>query len=165
MPKKLQKQSPNLAVTRACPRRFYIMRLPKRGRRFRRITFHRQVTQCLGSLQPGHWFLVVAKPTLAVENYPKQQVRSCTRRAVVGECRCCAAALVQGPAGPFGGACRGFGPAGDAALQGMRPCRGCGRASQGTPVQGEGPGWFGHVTGRPRASAQRCALLLRTNED
>ena len=31
--------------------RFYIMRLPRRGRRFERITFHARVTQCLGGLQ------------------------------------------------------------------------------------------------------------------
>ncbi len=31
--------------------RFYIMRLPRRGRRFERITYHAQVTQCLGGLQ------------------------------------------------------------------------------------------------------------------
>lgn len=50
------------------------MRLPQRGRRFHRITFHAKVTQCLGSLQPGHWYLTVAKPTMSVEQYPKQEV-------------------------------------------------------------------------------------------
>ncbi|KAI7843029.1 hypothetical protein COHA_003361 [Chlorella ohadii] len=53
--------------------RFYIMRLPRRGRRFERITYHAQVTQCLGGLQPASpWFLVVARPTLSVEAYPRQ---------------------------------------------------------------------------------------------
>lgn len=30
--------------------------------------------QCLGSLQPGHWYLVVSRPTLSVKAYPQQQV-------------------------------------------------------------------------------------------
>lgn len=34
-------------------RRFYIMRLPRRGRTFERITYHAKVTQCLGGLQVG----------------------------------------------------------------------------------------------------------------
>lgn len=37
------------AVLATC--RFYIMRLPRRGRRFERITYHAKVTQCLGGLQ------------------------------------------------------------------------------------------------------------------
>ncbi|PSC74878.1 ureidoglycolate hydrolase [Micractinium conductrix] len=53
--------------------RFYIMRLPRRGRRFERITYHARVTQCLGVLQPASpWFMVVAAPTLSVERYPQQ---------------------------------------------------------------------------------------------
>lgn len=37
--------------------RFYIMRLPARGLRFHRITFHGKVTQCLGGLTPPHhWY-------------------------------------------------------------------------------------------------------------
>lgn len=35
-----------------CVRRFYIMRLPKRGLRFHRITYHAKCTQCLGGLNP-----------------------------------------------------------------------------------------------------------------
>jgi hypothetical protein len=51
--------------------RFYIMRLPRRGRRFNRITFHAKVTQCLGALAPVQpWFLVVAAPTMDVERWP-----------------------------------------------------------------------------------------------
>lgn len=42
--------SPALAP---CRPRFYIMRLPARGLRFHRITYHGKVTQCLGSLTPG----------------------------------------------------------------------------------------------------------------
>ncbi|KAI3425304.1 hypothetical protein D9Q98_009069 [Chlorella vulgaris] len=54
--------------------RFYIMRLPRRGRTFERITYHAQVTQCLGCLQPASpWFLVVSRPTLSVAQHPRQQ--------------------------------------------------------------------------------------------
>lgn len=56
--------------------RFYIMRLPKRGKTFGRITFHAQVTQCLGAIQPGWWYLVVAKPTLSLSKFPQKQVRN-----------------------------------------------------------------------------------------
>lgn len=53
--------------------RFYIMRLPRRGRTFERITYHAKVTQCLGGLQPASpWFLVVARPTLSVQRHPAQ---------------------------------------------------------------------------------------------
>jgi len=47
------------------------MRLPHRGRTFDRITFHRNVTQCLGILAPVEpWFLVVAAPTMNEDDYP-----------------------------------------------------------------------------------------------
>jgi ureidoglycolate hydrolase len=42
--------------------RFYIMRLPYRGRVFDRITRHQRCTQCLGSLAGKEWFLGVAPP-------------------------------------------------------------------------------------------------------
>jgi ureidoglycolate hydrolase len=42
--------------------RFYIMRLPQRGRRFSRITRHQQCTQCLGSLAGQAWWMAVAPP-------------------------------------------------------------------------------------------------------
>lgn len=42
--------------------RFYIMRLPKRGRKFHQITRHVQCTQCLGSLEGKEWFIAVAPP-------------------------------------------------------------------------------------------------------
>ena len=40
-----------LVLNKGTPR-FYIMRLPKRGLRFHRITYHQQCTQCLGGLRP-----------------------------------------------------------------------------------------------------------------
>ena len=40
-----------LVLNKGTPR-FYIMRLPKRGLRFHRITYHQQCTQCLGGLSP-----------------------------------------------------------------------------------------------------------------
>lgn len=43
--------------------RFYIMRLHKTGRRFRRITRHSQCTQCLGSLEGKDWLIAVAPPS------------------------------------------------------------------------------------------------------
>lgn len=45
--------------------RFYIMRLQHRGMKFDRITRHRQVTQCLGSLNGETWFMAVASPSAA----------------------------------------------------------------------------------------------------
>lgn len=56
-----------------CFRRFYIMRLPRRGLKFHRITFHEQVSQCLGLLNPGHWYMVVSKPSESVQNYPRTE--------------------------------------------------------------------------------------------
>lgn len=42
--------------------RFYIMRLPRRGLRFGRITHHALCTQSLGSLAGKEWFIAVASP-------------------------------------------------------------------------------------------------------
>ena len=53
------------------PCRFYIMRLPSRGVAFDRITYHAQVTQCLGSLGEQPWFLAVAEPSGSVEAWPQ----------------------------------------------------------------------------------------------
>ena len=53
------------------PCRFYIMRLPSGGVAFDRITYHAQVTQCLGSLGEQPWFLVVAEPSGSVEAWPQ----------------------------------------------------------------------------------------------
>jgi ureidoglycolate hydrolase len=50
------------------------MDLPKRGLSFSRITYHADVTQCLGGLNPPQpWYIVVAAPTGSVADYPKQQ--------------------------------------------------------------------------------------------
>lgn len=49
------------------------MRLPRRGLAFHRITFHAEVTQCLGVLQPQPWYMVVARPSGNVANYPKTE--------------------------------------------------------------------------------------------
>lgn len=66
-------QDAQLMLDRGTPR-FYIMRLPKRGLRFHRITYHQQCTQCLGGLSPvGRWFMAVAAPTGSLDNYPKQE--------------------------------------------------------------------------------------------
>jgi len=52
--------------------RFYIMRLRDRKLEFDRITFHRNVTQCLGAVSNvDAWYLAVAKPTMSVERFPK----------------------------------------------------------------------------------------------
>eukprot|EP00197_Chlamydomonas_leiostraca_P014533 CAMPEP_0202863238 /NCGR_PEP_ID=MMETSP1391-20130828/3953_1 /ASSEMBLY_ACC=CAM_ASM_000867 /TAXON_ID=1034604 /ORGANISM="Chlamydomonas leiostraca, Strain SAG 11-49" /LENGTH=178 /DNA_ID=CAMNT_0049542851 /DNA_START=175 /DNA_END=711 /DNA_ORIENTATION=- len=54
--------------------RFYIMRLPARGLKFHRITYHAKVTQCLGVLSPmAHWYMAVCKPSGSVANYPKEE--------------------------------------------------------------------------------------------
>lgn len=56
------------------PRRFYIMKLPKRGLRFHRITYHANVTQCLGGLNPPQdWYMAVSRPSGSVQNYPKPE--------------------------------------------------------------------------------------------
>jgi ureidoglycolate hydrolase len=41
---------------------FYIMRLPRRGRKFGKITRHVKCTQCLGSLEGKEWLIAVAPP-------------------------------------------------------------------------------------------------------
>lgn len=47
--------------------RFYIMRLPHRGRKFHTITRHLKCTQCLGSLEGKEWLLAVAPPSSAAQ--------------------------------------------------------------------------------------------------
>ena len=49
------------------------MRLPRRGMVFDRITYHADVTQCLGGLTPAEWYLAVASPTGSVQQSPTQQ--------------------------------------------------------------------------------------------
>lgn len=43
--------------------RFYIMRIPRRGMRFDRITYHGKVTQCLGGLSDKPWYMAVSAPS------------------------------------------------------------------------------------------------------
>jgi ureidoglycolate hydrolase len=50
-----------LSLEQGTPR-FYIMRLPKRGRTFWKITRHVKCTQCLGSLEGKEWLMAVAPP-------------------------------------------------------------------------------------------------------
>lgn len=61
----------SLDLSKGIPR-IYIMRLRDRKLEFDRITFHRNVTQCLGSLSNNveAWYLAVAKPTMSVERFP-----------------------------------------------------------------------------------------------
>lgn len=42
--------------------RFYLMRLPNRGLNFRKVTNHKNVTQCLGGLGNEPWYIAVAAP-------------------------------------------------------------------------------------------------------
>lgn len=49
------------------------MRLSQRGMTFDRITYHADVTQCLGGLTPADWYLAVAAPTGSVQQFPTQQ--------------------------------------------------------------------------------------------
>lgn len=50
------------------------MNLPRRGLSWSRITYHAQVTQCLGGLNPPQpWYIVVAAPSGSVAEYPKQE--------------------------------------------------------------------------------------------
>lgn len=54
--------------------RFYIMRLPRRGLTFHRITYHANVTQCLGVLSPvAPWYMAVARPSGSVANHPQEE--------------------------------------------------------------------------------------------
>lgn len=65
-----------LVLDKGTPR-FYIMRIPRRGLQFSRITYHAKCTQCLGGLQSSTgtspWYIVVAAPTGSVSKYPQQQ--------------------------------------------------------------------------------------------
>ncbi|MEW5310910.1 MAG: hypothetical protein WDW38_002664 [Sanguina aurantia] len=67
------KNDAQLVLDKGTPR-FYIMRLPRRGYTFHRITYHKQVTQCLGALSPvTHWYMAVAQATANVQDYPTEQ--------------------------------------------------------------------------------------------
>ncbi|PWA46071.1 hypothetical protein CTI12_AA512450 [Artemisia annua] len=48
--------------------RFYIMHLQDRALEFSKITHHSSVTQCLGSISGGVWYLGVAKPSIVDPN-------------------------------------------------------------------------------------------------
>lgn len=50
-----------LELSKGTPR-FYIMRLHGKGMRFRQITRHRDVTQCLASVGGPSWLIAVAPP-------------------------------------------------------------------------------------------------------
>lgn len=69
--KPFDEEDAQLELSAGLPR-FYIMRLPPRGRRFSRITYHARVTQCLGGVQPRAWYLGVAVPTLSLDRPPAQ---------------------------------------------------------------------------------------------
>lgn len=49
------------------------MQLPRRGLSFDRITYHADVTQCLGSISLQPWYMAVAAPSGSVENWPKPE--------------------------------------------------------------------------------------------
>ncbi len=50
------------------------MKLPRRGLKFHRITYHVNVTQCLGGLNPpGPWYMAVSRPSGGVQNYPRPE--------------------------------------------------------------------------------------------
>ncbi|PNW80118.1 hypothetical protein CHLRE_08g378650v5 [Chlamydomonas reinhardtii] len=71
--KMFDKEDAQLVLDKGTPR-FYIMKLPARGLRFHRITYHGQCTQCLGSLTPGHpWYVALAAPTLSLDQWPRPE--------------------------------------------------------------------------------------------
>lgn len=56
-------QDAQLDLSRGIPR-LYIMHIEKRPLKFKTITHHASVTQCLGSIGGGAWYLGVAKPSV-----------------------------------------------------------------------------------------------------
>ncbi|KAJ4835232.1 hypothetical protein Tsubulata_046736 [Turnera subulata] len=56
-------QDAQLNLSQGIPR-FYIMHLENRPLRFSTITHHANVTQCLGAIGGGEWYLGVAKPSI-----------------------------------------------------------------------------------------------------
>ncbi|KXZ43895.1 hypothetical protein GPECTOR_78g83 [Gonium pectorale] len=71
--KVFDQEDAQLVLNQGTPR-FYIMRLPVRGLRFHRITYHGKVTQCLGGLTPPHpWYVALARPTLSLDAYPQPE--------------------------------------------------------------------------------------------
>ena len=61
-----------LDLSRGTPR-LYIMRLRDKTMSFDTITFHAQVTQCLGALGDQPWYMAVSAPTKDVERFPKRE--------------------------------------------------------------------------------------------
>lgn len=70
--KEFDEQDAQLSLDKGTPR-FYIMRVPRRGRRFDRITYHADVTQVLGAVTPAPWYMAVARPSYSVEAYPREE--------------------------------------------------------------------------------------------
>ncbi|CAN1174192.1 hypothetical protein LINPERHAP2_LOCUS31136 [Linum perenne] len=67
-------QDAQLNLSEGIPR-FYIMKLTNRPLGFSSITHHAKVTQCLGSIGGGAWYLGVAKPSIVAEVDPPEGVK------------------------------------------------------------------------------------------
>lgn len=70
--KQFDQEDAQLQLDQGTPR-FYIMRIPRRGMKFDRITYHAKVTQCLGGLAAKPWYMAVAAPSGSKEKYPRQE--------------------------------------------------------------------------------------------
>lgn len=58
-----------LEISRGTPR-YYIFRKEERTLNFHKITYHKQVTQCLASVQNSPWYIVVARANFRVDLPP-----------------------------------------------------------------------------------------------
>jgi len=58
-----------LEINRGTPR-YYIFRKKERTLNFHKITYHKQVTQCLASVQDSPWYIVVARANFCIDNPP-----------------------------------------------------------------------------------------------
>lgn len=58
-----------LELNRGTPR-YYIFRKKERTLNFHKITYHKQVTQCLASVQDSPWYIVVARANFCIDNPP-----------------------------------------------------------------------------------------------
>ncbi|XP_048231599.1 uncharacterized protein LOC8263362 isoform X2 [Ricinus communis] len=65
-------QDAQLDLTQGIPR-FYIMHLQDRPLYFSNITHHASVTQCLGSITGGVWYLGLAKPSVLDSKEKKEE--------------------------------------------------------------------------------------------
>lgn len=70
--KAFDQEDAQLNLRRGTPR-LYIMSLPAHGMAFDQITYHANVTQCLCGLAQKDWFLAVAAPSHAIDQYPKEE--------------------------------------------------------------------------------------------